>query len=98
LRAGNGVIIKHAVPILLQKTFGHGIYADKKLDDPEKPVPNSCSRVVYSHIQYKYGGAYIQQHSVKSILLANFEQQVFFKQGPYLFEVVQVEFELFVAN
>lgn len=59
MRTGNGMIVQHAAAAFLQKTFSYCIDADKKLYDPEQPVPYGRAGVFNSHEQNKNGGAYV---------------------------------------
>ena len=79
------MIIKHAAAAFLQKAFGHGINADEQLNNPEQPDPGPVVRVFDGHVQDKDGSANVEKHTIKRILLANFQQQVFFEEGNYLF-------------
>jgi hypothetical protein len=51
------------------------------LNDPKKPKPGLAVGIFNSHVQNKYCGADVKQNTVKSILLADFQQKVFFKKG-----------------
>lgn len=76
--------IQHAPPALLQKAFGNGIDADKKLYDPEKTIPCFDVRLSNGQEQHKNGGTDIQQDTIEAVLLPYFKQQFFFKESDYL--------------
>lgn len=82
---GDGIEIQHPSPVLLQETFGDSIDTDKELDHPEQPVPDLAFRLIQRIEKHKNGGADIEQHPVKTVLLPYFQQYILFQQGKYVF-------------
>lgn len=80
------MIVQHTAATFLQKTFSDGIDADEKLNDPKEAIPNPVVGAFNHIVQHKNCCADIQQHTIECILLADFEQQVFFKKREYVFE------------
>jgi len=79
--AGNRIEIQHTALVLCQEAFGYCIYAHKQLYHPEKAVPHIGIGLPHGQVKYKYGGCHVQQYTIKTVLLAYLQQQVFFKQG-----------------
>ncbi len=77
--------IEHPALVFLQKTFCNRIDADEKLNDPEQTVPYRRIRSFHRICQHKNGSANVQQHSIKAVLLPQFQQNVFLKKNRYLF-------------
>jgi hypothetical protein len=85
------VIIQHTAAAFLQKAFGHRVDADEQLNDPEKAHPGAVVGTLDGHVQNKDGGADVEEHTVKSVLLPDLQQQVFFEESEYLFGRIQNE-------
>ncbi len=83
------MIIQHAASAFLQKAFGYCIDADKKLDNPKESDPGSGIGTFNGHVQNKDGSTDVKKHAIKCILLPDLQQQVFFKEGEYLFIRIQ---------
>ncbi len=84
--AGNGIEVEHTPLAFCQEAFGDRIYTNKQLYHPEKPVPYVDVRLAHGQVKYKNGGRYVKQYAIETVLLAYFQQQVFFEQGNNVLE------------
>jgi hypothetical protein len=44
--------------------------------------------LAHGEVEDENGGGHIEDYAIEGVLLADFEQQVFFKEGPYVFDAI----------